>query len=105
MHTVCRDKSVCTTPDVIEPVVCRVSVDPKTLLSLLELVTDFKKELSSTLLKEQFSSMQNGNPRQQDGNPRQQDGNQETQSACADIIAASEEYLSEAIRPISKMLQ
>eukprot|EP00731_Ephydatia_muelleri_P020303 Em0013g30a len=96
--------------DVIEPVLCRVSVDPKAFHSLLDLMADFKKELSATLLKEQYSNVQNGNPGQQDGNPRQQDGNprqadQENQSACADIIAATEEYLSEAIRPISKVLQ
>ena len=99
----CRDKCLCTTSDVIEPVLCRISVDPKAFHSLLDLMADFKKELSATLLKEQYSNVQNGNPGQQDGNPRQAD--QETQSACADIIAATEEYLSEAIRPISKVLQ
>ena len=84
--------------EVIEPVTCCVSVAPQVLKSLMELVGDFKKELSDVLLKEQTSGT-----RPAQGSDGQDD--QQTQSMCADIITATEEYLSEATSPISRVLQ
>ena len=105
---------------------CCVRVNPQALHSLLELVADFKKELSAALLKEQSSNIQGGQETSsvqggqetssvqggqgtssvQGGQETSSvQGGQEAHSMCVDIITATEEYLSEATRPISTVLQ